>query len=110
MTWARCRGGNPLGTSRAVGVGQEAGEPTLFVAAADPPDGGGVAFPLGGNFVHRFARGHGQDDAGALDLEEGEGRLVGDALQAGAIARGQGKGARFAAAHGAALWEHGEWR
>jgi hypothetical protein len=30
--------------------------------------------------VDRFARGNGQDDAGPLDLEEGERGLAGDAL------------------------------
>lgn len=80
MIWVRCRGGNPLGASRAVGVGQQPRETVLLVAAAETPDGGGIALPTGGDAVDGFASGHGQDDPGALDLEEGERRLAGNAL------------------------------
>src|SRR5437588_3059866 len=62
MIWARCRGGKPLGAARAVGVGQQAGEAVLLVAAAVAPDGGGVARPAGGDGVDGFAGGDGQDD------------------------------------------------
>jgi hypothetical protein len=80
MIWARWRGGNPLGAARAVGVGQEPGAAVLLVTAAVAPDGGGVALPAAGDALDRFARGDGQDDPGALDLEEGERGLACDAL------------------------------
>jgi len=80
MIWARWRGGNPLGPSRAVGLGQQAGEAVLLVAAAVAPDGGGVALPAGGDAMDRFAGGDGQDNPGALDLKEGERGLACDAL------------------------------
>ena len=80
MIWARWRGGNPLGASRAVGVGQQRGEAVLLVAATKAPDGGGIALPAGGDAVDRFAGTKGQDDTGTLDLEEGERGLAGDAL------------------------------
>src|SRR3954470_18120519 len=69
MIWARWRGGNPLGAPRAVGVGQQPSEAVLLVAAAEAPDGGGIALPAGGDAVDRFASGDCQDDTGALDLE-----------------------------------------
>jgi hypothetical protein len=100
MIWARCRGGNPLGASRAVGVGQQPGEPFLLVTAAETPDGGRVALPPGGDVVERFASSHGQNNAGPLDLEEGQGGLACDALQAGEVTRGKRNRARFATAHG----------
>jgi len=53
-------------------VGQQPGQASLLVAAADAPDGGRVAFQAGGHRLDRFATGSGQDDAGALDLEVGE--------------------------------------
>ena len=80
MIWARCRGGNPLRTARAVGVGQQPSEAVLLVAAAETPDRGGIALPAGGDAVDRFAGSKGQDDTGTLDLEEGERGLAGDAL------------------------------
>jgi hypothetical protein len=63
-----------------VGVGQQPRETVLLVAAAVAPDRGGVTLPLRGDPLDRFARSNGQDDAGPLDLEEGKGGLVGDAL------------------------------
>ncbi len=45
--------------------------------------------------------GNRQGDTGALDLEEGETGLAGDALQVGQISRSEDKGAGFATAHGA---------
>lgn len=90
MIWARCRGGNPLGASRAVGVGQQPLDAVLFVAAADTPDGGGVALPACGDGMDRFAGGHGQDDPGPLDLEERQRALACQALQMGEVARGEG--------------------
>lgn len=103
MTWARWRGGNPLGPPRAVGVGQQSSEAALLVAATAAPDGGAVALPAGGDTVNRFARGDGQDDASALDLEERARGLASDALEAEEVAGGEGKGARFATAHGGSL-------
>jgi hypothetical protein len=80
MIWARCRGGNPLGPSRAVGVGQQPREAVLLVAAAATPNGGGITLPARGDALDRLAGGHGQDDPGTLDLEEREGGLACDAL------------------------------
>src|SRR5438876_10428365 len=71
MIWARWRGGNPFGAARAFGVGQQPREAVLLVAATVAPDGGGTPPPAGGDAVDRLASGHGQDDAGALNLEEG---------------------------------------
>src|SRR5512144_1635128 len=108
MIWARWRGGNPLGTPRAVRLSQEGRESGLLVAAAEPPHGGGVALPARGDLLHRFTARDRQDDPGLLDLAVGEGDLACDALQAGKITAGQRNGARFATAHGAASrpeWE-----
>ena len=80
MIWARWRGGNPPGTPRAVGVGQQPSEAVLLVVAAEAPDSGGIALPARGDAVDRFASGNGQDDTGTLDLEEGECGLACDSL------------------------------
>jgi hypothetical protein len=101
MIWARCRGGKLFRTPRAVGVGQQPREAVLLVAAAEAPDGSGIALPAGGDAVDRFAPGEGQEDPGALDLEERERGLTGDALQEGEVSRGEDNRARFATAHGA---------
>src|SRR5262245_9680408 len=74
MICVRCRGGNPLGAPRALGVSQEAVEAVLLIAAAVAPDGGGIALPARSDAVDRFASRDGQDNAGTLDLEEGERR------------------------------------
>src|SRR3982750_4024088 len=90
MIWARWRGGNPLGTSRAVRLSQEGRESGLLAAAAGAPPRDR------------------QDDPCPLDLEVGERDLACDTLQAGEITAGQRNGARFATAHGAASrpeWE-----
>src|SRR3982751_3694198 len=108
MIWARWRGGNPLGTSRAVRLSQEGRESGLLVAAADAPHGGGVALPARGDLLHRLTARDRQDDPCPLDLEVGERDLACDTLQAGKITAGQRNGARFATAHGAASrpeWE-----
>src|SRR5438046_2597018 len=107
MIWACWRGGNPLGTPRAVRLSQEGRESGLLVAAAEAPHGGGVALPARGDILHRFTAGDRQDDPGPLDLEVGEGDLSCDVLQAGKITAGQRNGARFATAHGSASRE--EW-
>src|SRR5437660_137019 len=62
MICARCRGGNPFGAPRAVSVRQQPRKAVLLVAAAEAPDGGGVALPVAGDSVDRFARGNGQND------------------------------------------------
>lgn len=41
--WARWRGGNLLGVSRARIIGQDVPQPTFAVAPADAPDGGPIA-------------------------------------------------------------------
>ena len=102
MIWARWRGGNPLGTSRAVRVSQQRRESGLLVAAAQAPNGGGVALPARGDLLHRLTVSDRQDDPDPLDLEVGEGDLACDALQTWKITTGQRNGARFATAHGAA--------
>src|SRR5437764_1124004 len=107
MIWARWRGGNPLGASRAIRPRQEGRESGLLVTAAEAPHGGGVALPARGDLLHRLTAGDRQDDSGALDLEVGKGDLACDTLQAGKITAGQRNGARFATAHGAASRQ--EW-
>src|SRR5262249_31118609 len=107
MIWARWRGGNPLGTPRAVGFGQQGREPGLLVATAEAPHGGGGALPARGDQLRRFPGRDRQDDPGPLDLEVGAGDLACDALQAGEITAGQRNGARFATAHGVAARQ--EW-
>jgi hypothetical protein len=52
--------------------------------------------------VDRFAGGNGQDDAGALDLEEGERGLACEALEVDEVTRGEGNRARFATTQEAA--------
>src|SRR5205085_11294625 len=66
---ARCRGGNPQRMPQAGLIEQEVFPAAVLVAPADAPDGGGVAFHAGGHRVDRFPTGHGQYDAGMLDLE-----------------------------------------
>jgi hypothetical protein len=61
-------------------VGQQPRDAGLLVATAEAPDGRGVALPARGDALDRFAGGDGQDDAGTLDLEEGERGLACDAL------------------------------
>src|SRR5262245_8585336 len=61
---ARCRGGNPQWAPGLGLVQQEALPAALLVAAADAPDGGGVATQAGGNRADRLAAGHRQGDAG----------------------------------------------
>jgi hypothetical protein len=81
-------------------VQQEALQPALLVASADPPHGGPVALQARGHGVNRFASGDGQDDAGVLDLEPGQASAVGHGLQEGEIGVGDGQGTRSAATHG----------
>src|SRR5687768_12389188 len=100
--WARCRGGNLLGTAEAGVVHQEFLQPALLVAATDPPDRGRVTFQAGGDRLDRFAGGNGQDDASVLDLIPTEPAMAGHRLQDGEISCRHGQGARFASTHGTA--------
>src|SRR2546430_3395781 len=102
MIRARWRGGNPLGTPRAVRGRHQRPESGLLVAAAQAPNGGGGTLPTSGDGGHRFTTSDRQDDPGPLDLEVGEGDLACDASQAWEITAGKRNGARFATAHGAA--------
>ena len=92
--WARCRGGNLLGTPDARVVQQEVFQPALLVTATDPPDGGPVALHPRGDRLDRFPGGDGQHDPGMLDLEPGQAATVGHALQDRGIRVGNGQGAR----------------
>jgi hypothetical protein len=74
---------------------------TAVAEAADPPDGGPVAFRPGSDGLNRFARGDGQDDARVLDLEPSQASVVSHRLQDGAIRSRDGHGARLASTHGA---------
>src|SRR4051794_12261896 len=58
-TWARCRGGNLLGTPLARGVQKEFLQATLLVAAADAPDRGPVALQPGSDVADALAGGNG---------------------------------------------------
>ena len=81
MIWARCRGGNLLRPALAGFVQQESLQPALLVAAADTPDRGRVALQAAGYGPDGFASGHGQDDAGMLNLEPGQTSGSGNPLQ-----------------------------
>jgi len=98
--WARCRGGNLLGTPQAGFVHQETWQPLLFVAAADSPDRGPVAFQVVSDRLHRLARGNGQDDTSVLDLEPGKVSGPSDGLQDRKVCIEDRHGTRFSAAHG----------
>jgi hypothetical protein len=98
--WARCRGGNLLGSPQAGFVQQEAAQPVLLVAAADPPDRGPVAFQVGSDRLDRLAASDGQDDPGVLDLEPGEAPAAGHGLQDREVGIGDRHTMRFSATHG----------
>ena len=83
--WARCRGGNLLGTPDAGVVQQEVFQPSLLVTATDPPDGGPVALQARGDRLDRLAGGDSQHDPGMLDLEPGQAATAGHRLQDGGI-------------------------
>src|SRR5215469_7465289 len=67
--WALWRGGNPGGPPGALRRSQEAGQPRVLVAAADPPDRRGVVSGLDSQELDRFPGGNAQDDPRPLDLE-----------------------------------------
>src|SRR5437588_7263272 len=50
--WARWRGGNLRGAPAAGEVGQESRQATLFIAAAEAPDGGRVTAHPRGDLLH----------------------------------------------------------
>jgi hypothetical protein len=97
--WARWRGGNLLGTSRAGVVHQEFLQAALLVAAADAPDGGPVALQPGGDLADPVAGGNGQDDPGMLHLEPRQMATAGNGLKDGGIRWMDGQWARFSTAH-----------
>src|SRR5437660_3516340 len=97
--WARWRGGNLLGTSRAGLVQQELAQPTLLVASADAPDGGPIALQPGGEIADPLPGGDGQDDAGMLHLAPGQATTVGDGLQDRGICCRDGQRARSSTTH-----------
>jgi hypothetical protein len=70
--WARCRGGNLLRAAHAGFVQQERFQAALRIATTDPPDRGAVALQAVGYCLDRLTAGNGQDDAGMLDLKEGQ--------------------------------------
>jgi hypothetical protein len=75
----------------------------LFVAATEPPDGGGVALVQAGHVLDATAVGHGQDDARPLDGEERKDAAVRHLEQEDAVGRSEGERTRFTAAHGSNL-------
>src|SRR5262245_7539181 len=101
-TWARCRGGNLLGAAQARAVQQRASPAGLLVAAAQPPDGGAGAPQACGDLLDRRAGGDGEEDAGMLDLMEGQPSALCDGLEDGQIGRSNVQRARLAATHGSA--------
>src|SRR5947209_5877249 len=70
-SWARWRGGNLLRTPQAGFVQQEFLPTALLVTAAHPPDRGSVTLQARGHRPDGLPRGHGEHDAGVLDLKEG---------------------------------------
>jgi hypothetical protein len=100
--WARCRGGNLLGTPLARIVQQEFLQPTVLVAAADAPDGGPVALQAGCDIADALAGGHGQDDPSMLHLEPSQVATVGNGLKDGGIRCLEGQRERFSTTHGRA--------
>src|SRR4051812_12828245 len=100
MIWARCRGGNLLRPALAGFVQQESLQAAPLIAAADSPDRGRVALQAIGYGPDGFASGHGQDDAGMLNLEPGQTPGSGNGLQDRQVSSSDGQGARFPATHG----------
>jgi hypothetical protein len=100
MIWARCRGGNLLWAAHAGFVQQESLQAALLVAAADSPDSGRIALQAVGYGCDGFTSGHGQDDAGMLNLEPGQTPGSGNGLQDRQVSSNDGQGARVPATHG----------
>ena len=98
--WAALEGGKS-GRGARIAPRRSASSPPArsLVAAAGPPDGGRVALQAVGDGLAAFASGDGQDDAGMLDLEPGEGITPSDPPQDPIIGRCDGQGTRSSAAH-----------
>jgi hypothetical protein len=69
------------------------------VAAADTPDGGRVTPQASGYRPDGLTGGHGQDDAGMLDLEPGQSPGSGNPLQYWEVRVRNTQGARLPATH-----------
>jgi len=98
--WARCRGGNLLGTAHAGSLQQEFLQAALLVTAAGTPDGGPTTLQTGSNRLAGFPRGDSQHDTGTLDLEEGQVAAVCHGLQNGSIRSSDSQGMGLSATHG----------
>jgi len=92
MICARCRGGKLLRTAYAGFVQQERLQAALLVAAADPPDGGRIARQPVGDGPDGVTGGHGQNDAGMLNLEPGQTPGSGNGLQDRQLRSSDGQG------------------
>src|SRR6266545_2337808 len=79
--WARCRGGKPLRSSRALGIAKYSSESVLLIAATDAPDGGLVTLHLHGDGLNPMTSPERQKNAGMLDLEPRLRPAMGDVLQ-----------------------------
>jgi hypothetical protein len=98
--WARCRGGNLLRTSQAGLVQQEFLQAALLVTAADTPDRGSVTLQARGHRLDGLSGGHGEHDAGVLNLEEGQVAATRHSSQDRSICDSDGQGTRLSATHG----------
>jgi hypothetical protein len=97
--WARCRGGNLLGTPLARIVYQEPLQAALLVAAANAPDGGPIALQPGCDIADALASSNCQDDPGMLHLEPSQVATAGNGLKDGGIRWLDGQRARLSTTH-----------
>src|SRR6266550_9544092 len=67
--WARCRGGKPLRSARALRFAKDGSESVLLIAATDTPDRGLITLHLVGNRLNPLPGPHRQKNTGMLDLE-----------------------------------------
>jgi hypothetical protein len=102
MIWPRCRGGNLLWPTQAGFVQQERLQAALLVAASYTPDGGRITLQAVGEGPGGFTGGHGQDNAGTLDLEPGQTPGSGNSPEDRQVRSSDGQRARFPATHGRA--------
>jgi hypothetical protein len=84
-------------------VQQEFLQATLLVTAADAPDRGSVTLQARGHRLDGFSGGHGEHDAGVLNLEEGQVAAPSHSVQDRSISDSDGQGARLSATHGNTL-------